>query len=286
MTEIFIHAGLNKSASTYLQEHFFPLIKDATFFCFHRNLDTGLLREDLGLKKKLIFSDESLLGVPIFLRASCRSEERLSFVRNTKMLFPHAKIILCFREHSAFLISLYKQYLHVGGTLRFQDFFDIANDSGYISKRELFFEERIQMIRENFENEPFIFTDVHLRSHRNKVIKGLLSYVGSSTKFEDLGLPSGKRENRGVGMVQSTLLRQLNRMSASALNPRGLLRLNCRVMRRLRLDPRTLCQDRLRFLSDRELVMPMAAKDYIRKKYANDWLQVLKHVNFEEFYTR
>jgi hypothetical protein len=283
MTEIFIHAGLNKSASTYLQQHVFPLIEDANFFCFHQNLGTGMLREDLSLKKMVVFSDESLLGVPIFTRSSSRPEERLNFIQNTKLLFPHAKIIICFREHASFLISLYKQYLHLGGTLRFRDFFDIKRDRGFISKKDLFFEERIRLIRDNFENAPFLFTDSDLRSDRGNVLKALLQYMGTTTELNVFDSISEKRENRGVGLVQSILLRQLNKLAVTQLSPCGLPGLNGRVMRGLGLDPRSLCQSRLSFLSDRELQLPVDVKSFLDQEYSKDWGHVLNSINYKKF---
>ena len=139
--EIFIHVGMPKSSSTFLQHNFFNKLEDV-YFAFDDELtklfskiasknsmliDTSLERDIIKKflltigKKKIVISSEGLVGG---MFDSFKYFENIS--RLMKEIFPNAKIILILRRQDSIIESLYKQFLHEGNSKTFNGFFYIS----------------------------------------------------------------------------------------------------------------------------------------------------------------
>jgi len=101
--KIFIHVGLHKTGTTFLQKEVFPKIKDIHYI-FRVGIDTTIDRYKVNL-----LSDENLDGGSY--RLFRRGYHRNAIALNLSKMFPSAKIIICIRDKEQWLKSAWKQYL-------------------------------------------------------------------------------------------------------------------------------------------------------------------------------
>ena len=136
--KVFIHVGLHKTASTFLQNNFFKNTKDVlyltrpftqcnTAFNKLQYADDSLYSHEefmheislLPRKKVLLISDESLSGVVV----GFSYVNRTMIMRRLHKAFPNAEIILFIRGQIDIINSHYNQYIKNGlGTLTIKDF--------------------------------------------------------------------------------------------------------------------------------------------------------------------
>ena len=131
MSNIFIHVGLHKTASTFFQTKIFPYFENTT--CLTRPYtqqsygfnklqfadDTVYNPEDLLLEIKqileehenILISDELLSGIP-----GCNYLNRSLIADRLSSLFPEGEIIIFLRGQKDILLSMYNQYIKMGGT--------------------------------------------------------------------------------------------------------------------------------------------------------------------------
>lgn len=131
-TRVIIHVGLQKTASTFLQEAVFPELDEIAYvgrpytqenqaFNFLQFADGSLysdsllseefdrIESDMACGKPIVISDELLSGY-VFYNFLNRSTiaERLS------RIVPHAEIVLFFRGQADLITSLHNQYVKLG----------------------------------------------------------------------------------------------------------------------------------------------------------------------------
>lgn len=129
MKEVFLHIGLHKTGTTFLQEKVFPLFKDITYltrpytqhnFAFNKLQyadDSLYCKEDIlhELEKinsnRLLISDESFSGKPLNFSYINRS----IIAKRLKEIFPDAKIMIFIRGQQELLFSHYSQYVSESG---------------------------------------------------------------------------------------------------------------------------------------------------------------------------
>jgi hypothetical protein len=143
-TKVFIHVGLHKTGTTFLQNEVFPKIPGINY---HQKIDLTTVVEP---NKINLFSDENLDGGSYRLFNTV--QQRYAILENLKLIFPDAKIIICLREKGSWLRSAWKQYTlsYYGYSIleyckrldpQFYDF------DGYVSKiKELFGEDNVLVI--------------------------------------------------------------------------------------------------------------------------------------------
>lgn len=267
--EIFIHIGAYKTGTTFLQTRIFPVWPNLVY------------RNDLWLPylalvekdKKYLLSNETLYGRPWARNNQLSwSQERKAALRALGRLFPHAQILVSVRGHSYFLLSLYKQYLHEGGVVELDDFFDISSDSGLIKKDDLMYMQTINWLRQYFKTDPFVFTFEEMRDN----LAGLLKRFETLFKEVMPGTASIERapKNQGVFHWQSRLLRLLNRIDRkpwSYIKTGGVLKLTNPFTLAHGLDPRTICQKRLKWVSNKPIQFNDDYKRRIDEFYEEDW---------------
>jgi hypothetical protein len=137
MTQYFIHIGLHKTATTFLQEKVFPKLEGTTFitrpYTQHNHAFNKLQYADDSLYKKEEFLGEleKIRGDRILLSDECFSGKPLTFnyinrslvARRLRDAMPQATILLFIRGQKDILLSMYNQYVRSGGTKEMEDFF-------------------------------------------------------------------------------------------------------------------------------------------------------------------
>lgn len=271
MSREFIHIGMHKTGTTWLQAEVFEKLSGFYFVRPPATLKAVTQRpEDLDL----LISDESLCG-----RAwgatevtGGRTVSRRQVLSRLVGLFPDGRLIVGFRRHADLIDSLYRQYLHVGGTSSIEQFF---GDDGLIREPDLLFGPIISLIQDLFALPPFFFTFDDFISNRARFLEELLTYLGVG---EVPKISVGKNYNRGVRGYRARLLRTINRLSRSPFNPRGLLPLRSAALGRLGLDPRNICQRLLPGDWGVDVGLSSEQRERIEEAFSGDWHAVLKAV--------
>jgi len=261
---IVFHIGLHKTGTTFLQRAVFP------------KLD-GIHVVDQDIRKlfnsprenRLLVTHEGLSGDPF---EGAWWKEFKMYVRGISRLFPGSECILGFRRHDEMILSLYKQYLHEGGTRDVTELFAL-DGTGRIHPDELFFENRLEFAREHF-SDVLVYTQNELR-------QDLTYFLKRVTEFLEIDLPTSniEVESHNVGIktsFQARLLRFLNRMDDACRRLPFIPSLNNTVFRRLRLTPRDICQRRLRNMGGKSLQLPDRVSTFLRTQYEEDWSHILE----------
>jgi hypothetical protein len=129
MRKIFIHVGLHKTASTFLQEKLFPALTKTTYvgrpytqqneafnklqYADKSLYDPQYIQKELEKIKgdSILFSDELFSGIP-----ECNYLNRSTIADRFSELFPEAEIILFIRGQADILLSHYYQSVKIGNT--------------------------------------------------------------------------------------------------------------------------------------------------------------------------
>ncbi len=276
MRDVFVHIGLHKTGTTFLQQHVFGAFVGLNYAPPRLPL-SFLVRYPSD--EPLLISDEGLSGRPWLPFRGERREwgvDRRICVDHLARLLPNARLLVCFRRHCDMVVSLYKQYLHEGGHCRIDEFFSLERN-GFIKKEDLSYADILSHLDRRFSRGMFLFTYEELSDLAVLVAK-MAAFFGTATPDLDYERLVSMRSNVGVRGPQSELLRRLNRVSRSTMNPEGALPLYSRYLVKLGLDPRTLCQRRLAGISGREMVLPVGFREEIDEYYRDDWSLVLDRV--------
>ncbi|KAB1063528.1 sulfotransferase domain-containing protein [Salibacter halophilus] len=257
--QVYIHIGLMKTGTTYLQQTIFPslnLIYLRDFRDFKQDFND----------KSVLYSNEGLGGSvyhPRDKRGMYYSFKQA--LSNIQKLIPNAKIIVCFREPSSFLLSSYKQYLHEGGTLKFEDFFNLKG-TALVNPDDLIFSNYVKHLKKSFSiEELFIYDYDSFKNDREYVLKDLFSFLGLENN-SIINRDKRKKGNPSVPLLYEPVLRKLNAVN-SFLKERIGIGLKFHLFGKI-LNPRVFCQYLLpkiyRPKKERSVVS-------IQKHYKNDW---------------
>ena len=263
-SKVFLHIGLQKTGTTFLQQQVFPRFEGVSYM--KKRFRPRLLLEG---HDTFLVSNEWILGSPLGSRSTSWLDDHRRALEKLGKLAPDTRLIVCFRRHSDLLVSLYKQYLHEGGTATIHEFFDPKSDSGWIKPRDLFFYPRIKWIEEHFQHRPFVFLFDEIWKHLQSLIDEMGELLGADVPSVDE--LDRETKNPGVRYYQGKLLRYLNKISEP-------LHLKNRWTLALGIDPRSLCQQRLGFLSERPIELEQDVVACIEDMYSEDWELVEDYV--------
>lgn len=274
---IFIHIGAYKTGTTFLQERIFPFWPNIIYINDLWLSYIVLLEKD----KKYIISNETLFGRPWARNNKLTwADERQLIIKALSRLFPDAQILVSFRKHSHFILSLYKQYLHEGGVRKLEEFYDFFEDRGVVRKDDIDYMATIKLLEECFELKPFVFTLEEIRDNLYGLLQRFQKLFGE--KAPTVEPFAGKVPNPGVKYWQGKLLRILNiidRRSELFRKYGGPLRLTRNSTLKYRIDPRSLCQERLRGLSKRPISFDKPSEDLVNSYYAEDWRRTKEFIS-------
>jgi len=171
--EIYIHVGMSRTASTFLQYQVFKHFKGIFYerkikFKNSYNLLVKTKRE------KYLISDE----------LDNRDVEQI--LTRFSEQFPLAKPIVILRRQDEWIVSQYKRHLKNGDHRSFEEFFDLKDDSGFIKKKHLQFHDLIEFLDNHFSNESLIILFDDLRKDPQKIILRMAEYMGTEINFADV----------------------------------------------------------------------------------------------------
>lgn len=263
---LFLHVGLHKTGTTFLQQAVFPKWQGINYI--PEDKLEFLVRMDES--QDYLLSREGLSG-----KNWAHAEERAKNISALAGLYPQAKVLLSFRKHSSYIVSSYKQYLQQGGYLPFNEYFDLPTDQGFMKREDFLFRPKIELVDERFEYSPFAMLYEDITTNLAEVLRSLQNYMGGHAP--SMGNIKLSRRNKSVGYYPAKLLRYLNEKSHSKLNANGQYDLYNWRLKRLGLDPRSICQYKLGFLPDKP-ILEQARLEEIDDFYVEDWSYIKQRV--------
>lgn len=251
MTRTVIHIGLHKTASTFLQESVWPQVKGYTYltrpytqhnhaFNQMQHADDSLYNKDRVLKElegigaqKLLISDESLSGKPIFFSYINRS----MIAWRLKELFPDASIVFFLRDQKDIILSHYSTYIKMPfGTKKLEDLFykpekDFSyadylerpnsfdmetlyyNTNDYHIHLDCFRYSPLVALYRNLFDDCHVFLYEQLRQDRDAVVQRLAEIIG-----EPIDAVPSRSKNVSLSYKQMEKRRAMNRLLSSVKN--------------------------------------------------------------------
>ena len=266
MTKRIVHIGLHKTGTTFLQRHYFPELNGLTYQT-SRRFYTKFSQQELS--STLLISSENLSGIPWneeWKKGIINNHRYLSSfkraIENLYRVYPDSRIIVVFRRHGDFLLSLYKQYVQEGGVLQFQEFYD---EKGVIKNGDLDFSYRVGYIKKYFQKVDVLsFEDFKA---------GGIDYF--DRYFISLGI--GKSEilnnhsvHQSINGKKIELLRRINKVYPKI--PKAFQNL----LAKNDLTPRKILQARMEFWKSKDPEIFEVIREQVNQKFADDWLKMEK----------
>ena len=112
MREIYVHVGLHKTATTFLQEEVFPKLQGIKYYNLIKAKNRqALLLAAIESEGKILISDEDLSGSPLVFGS--KADERKKMAYTLHKLIPDAKIIVGIRNERDWFKSVKNHILRV-----------------------------------------------------------------------------------------------------------------------------------------------------------------------------
>ena len=248
--QIYLHVGLPKTGTTYLQHRYFPVLKNIGFAClaepFNRSL--GLFFEELAYANPTFYPLEekrrelwSLLSKVSDDKILISCEElfgwfHLNFANNgfiaetLHKLIPDAKLIVIVRGQSDWLESAYKQTLRQFSSETINDFLRFRG--GAFETRRLFpGRPQINVTELNYHtyianyarlfgrDSLLVLPFEQFERDRSAFLMRLSSFLG----VEHIDPVDDRQVNRGYSLITSHLVRLINRFIVSEYHGQGLI---------------------------------------------------------------
>jgi len=244
--QLFVHIGLHKTATTYLQVDVFPYLQginyingnDQALLPWKRRMymqdplvfDVERARDEiLALTKegKNLLSTEALSGSPMG-----QYLDRTLILQKLKAMFPDARVILGLRSQPDIIWSLYKNYVRKGGTCRLDQMTDPYGTSlgrDFIDLDSYKYGPYLDRISDLFGPENLhILLFEELSIDRDRLLQRLLDFLGAELEG---GITTDKRAV-GISDAAVPVIRAINNVvMARGRESPGTLRQILRVSR-------------------------------------------------------
>jgi len=172
--QLFFHVGLGKNASTFLQQRFFPKLKQIyyTQSNIYRFFPKIVAQQKYD---KYLFS---------------REFDRQFYTETNKIadLSKDAHIIIILRRNDSWIASQYRRYVKNGGKQQFSEFIDLKNDKGAWKQKDLYFYPMLQHLATNFNNAPLILIYDDLKKDAQSFLDRIAKYLGATYDIANIDL--------------------------------------------------------------------------------------------------
>ncbi len=239
MTNIFLHIGLHKTATTTLQQQFFPVCKELNYISrvpviseFKRAVVTSdPIFYDAENQRKLLspylhhdlpnlLSAESFSGALYAGLIKHGLDHRSSILENLKASLPEARIIIVLRRQDRLARSLYRQYLKRGGTASVDKFYGLDTKTTAMFPLNRFrFSPYVDKLASCFPAGVLVLVFEEFLEQQSVFLKKLCDFI-------DIPVPNivlTKSNQTSLGPAGMELSRILNKFFKSHLNPDALI---------------------------------------------------------------
>jgi len=255
---VLVHIGMHKTGTSFLQRQVFPQLENVLY---SRNFNLRDYYKQEG--EAIVISDELLSGNPFI--EDTFGDFRIK-VHAISTLFPSAVILVCFRDPVEYIISLYKQFLHQGGAICFDDFFNLEN-TGILKIEDLNYFERLEILNDNFKRvlgykfETFKRNPGLIYQEIGKILGVDVSYSGNSKSHGNVSIKT-------VWQVKSLIM--LNKFFGFTYKRS--------FYRRNNLTPRDLIQKKLAFVGGKKWDIRRELKIELQMFFREDWAKIAREL--------
>lgn len=163
--EVFLHVGLGKAASTYLQQKVFPRLRGVRYIPRRRYARAAEIIA-AGPPGKYLVSREFGLE---FERKVSEFAQRC----------PTASPIIVLRRHDEWIASQFRRYVKNGWHRSFEAFFDRERDVGLWKRSDLEFFAKLRLLEAQFGRPPLVLFHEVLRHEPLRFIDSLADHMGA-----------------------------------------------------------------------------------------------------------
>jgi len=201
MSKIFLHVGLHKTGTTFLQKNIFPNLENTVVYYNKQPV------KDKDKDKTVIISEEGFTH-------SMRRDNKVKWYREytakelQKLYGKDSYVILVLRDKKGLVKSLYSQYVKSGGIYRFQRWYNKYFDEGTLDYQHL-----IDLYNSLFK-KLLVLSFEQFKKDKNSFIKNIC-------KFIDKPIPiyQDKIINNSLKGWKMRFIRFVNIFFATPMNP-------------------------------------------------------------------
>lgn len=241
MTDIVFHIGLHKTATTTLQQQFFPKCSELNFLIGHSpetrdflryvsRTDNAYFAPDVArrtLARHLLDGTTNLISSESFSWLSWSAAHtlgldfRTQILRNLSAAYPKARVILVLRRQDTLARSLYRQYLQAGGTKNIIKVLGKKNSSelSIIPRNYFFFRIYVKELLNSFPSGVQMLLFEEFICNQELFLKKLADFIGCEKPIVELTRTNSSQ----LGNAAMEMTRLLNHVFRTPLNPAGLL---------------------------------------------------------------
>ena len=239
MTSIIAHVGFPKTGTTYLQHNVFPNLDNLEYIDHVQSkrllydiitkdvldYDLNTIKNDIHESRQhqdlpMLLSQEQLCG-SVFLNLGANKSQIASSLKFVGV----NKVIIGIRNQFDAIESLYKQYIHEGGVLKFDQFFtnDNINRFNPVFNPSFFnYHSLITHYMQIFgSHNVLIICNEDLKNDEGSQINRITEFIGENITYTPTRYAS--RDNASLGSVSLQLLRISNLFTYNRFRPFGLL---------------------------------------------------------------
>lgn len=266
---IFVHLGLPKTGTTYLQRTVFERLD--TRYITYLGKAKGVELNDIEdkLTRRYLVSSEHIFGNPFTCK---RGQWRNEFSKNlSEFCRKHedVRFIMSIRAQKSLIVSYYKEHISKGGRdwyPHIEDFFGIDHMNGQVTLEDFVFSHLIREVSEASNSVPLIIRQEDLWAREEEVVKRICKFL--SVPEVDLSSIPNIAINKGVGKRNSVPLRYLNELNK--LTSGFGINMYSKVFIKLGLTPDYIFRKRLAFLDKGELSLSPQVIEFIEGYYKED----------------
>lgn len=265
--EIYIHVGLGRAGSTFLQHRVFPKFRKIKYFRHtHFRGATPVIKK--GTHPRYLVSGEM-------------DHDKLERTMQAFSAdFPQAKPIIVLRRHDEWIASQFRRFIKSGHSWHFRDFFDIEHDTGAWKQDRLFFFRNIEILQNYYHNKPLVLFYDDLKADPRAFVERIARYCNAEVDTDTIDFSpkhasySEKQLRAVYTFGKKTNLVKKKRSGNKILNVLDNLWINIKRYGIIYLAPlvpgRRISQDPI-FPGEEEL-------REIRERYAGDWQECVDYV--------
>ena len=262
--QVFLHVGLGKVASTYLQYRVFPKFKGIHY----------IQRTKYWNYDKIIETSSE----PKFLISREFDRQLETEVRKFAETFPNGRFIINLRRHDSWIASQYRRFVKNGMYLTFEEFLDLDKDDGFWKVQELTFFPMLQVLEEITGNRPKVLFHEQLKKDPFDFYDAIANYIGATYDRSDISL---KPVHRSYSEKQLKIIRKFKLYKSEPYgnmrNPVDWLRRRWRfLLCYLILYPARLVP--AAWVSQAPLISPESL-ERVRAHFADDWQRCVDYAN-------
>ncbi len=263
--EIFLHTGLAKTGTKFLQLNFFPKLEDIKY-----------------IPKPLYYKSMDIIEKTNYQRYLVSQEYDQQFdreIRRWAKFNPKTKVIIVFRRQDSWFASEYRRFVKNGFVGSFTDFIDIVRDGGYFKIRDGMYMPKIRLVEEVMENPPFVLIYDELRADPVRFLHKFALFMGSDFLLENISFAP---RHTSYAEKQLKVMQKFGHYLGVAIRPLNEENRFIRFWQRLwHMLPRyTVLYFAWmvpNFLLPKEPLIPAEELEKIKEFYAADWQQTVEY---------